>query len=156
MKHLLYCNRLKAWLFVTISMQAYLWRLFVSAFFLLYRFRFGITLYKRTCLKQTCSFVKPIWNEVSRAKDSILNVSWERNMNHYSLYGNWTVEPQYNDPLIKQTSCSEDQGEEMDALFPWDSTSKLAGFRRNVDDTGESSITSVGEETINYTTWGER
>ena len=38
----------------------------------------------------------------------------------------------------------------MDALFPWDSTSKLAGFKRNVDDTGE--ITSVGEETINYTT----
>ena len=38
----------------------------------------------------------------------------------------------------------------MDALFPWDSTSKLAGFKRNVDDTEE--ITSVGEETINYTT----
>ena len=40
----------------------------------------------------------------------------------------------------------------MDALFPWNSISKLAGFRRNVDDTGESWITSVGEETINYTT----
>lgn len=51
-----------------------------------------------------------------------------------------------------EASCSEDQGEEMDALFPWDSTSKLAGFRRNVDDTGESQITSVGEETMNYTT----
>ena len=57
-------------------------------FSLLYRFRFGFTLYKRACLKQACSFVKPIWNEVSRTKDSILNVSWERNMKHYSLYGN--------------------------------------------------------------------
>ena len=28
----------------------------------------------------------------------------------------------------------------MDAIFPWDSTSKLAGFRRNVDDTGESDL----------------
>ena len=37
-----------------------------------------------------------------------------------------------------EASCFEDQGEEMDALFPWDSTSKLAGFKRNVDDTGES------------------
>ena len=28
----------------------------------------------------------------------------------------------------------------MDAIFLWDSTSKLAGFRRNVDDIGESDL----------------
>lgn len=109
MKHLLYCDRLKVWLFVTISMQAYHDSfLCLCICSLLYRFRFGFTLYKRACLKHTCSFVKPIWNEVSRTKDSILNVSWERNMKHYSLYGNWTVEPRHNDPLIKGLDVTDD------------------------------------------------
>ena len=77
-----FCNDIN----VGILMTAFC--VFVFVLFFTVWFRFGFTLYKRACLKQTCSFVKPIWNEVSRTKDSILNVSWERNMKHYSLNGN--------------------------------------------------------------------
>ena len=29
-------------------------------------------------------------------------------MKHYSLYGNWTVEPRYNHPLIKGLDVTDD------------------------------------------------